>query len=293
MKNLFFTLFLFPLSLNAQLLWKIEGNGLSKPSYLFGTHHLIPVNFLETVPGVFQAFNETETVIGEILMYSIEASEQIMQSAMLPQGVTMENLLTAKDWALVDFELQQTMRMGLRELGLMRPAMINILYTGELYKRTAKIAEDIQLDSYFQMLALQADKKIIGLETVEQQLEVLFGNSLQHEAEVLVKSVRMRDEVIAGIQEMNALYKAGKIEELIKMAQNQDSPLAMTEEELVRINDNRNHEWMRNLPDLIRTSPSFIAVGALHLGGENGLINLLRKQGFRVTAVKEETGRRR
>jgi hypothetical protein len=275
-------------------LWKIEGNDLPKPSYLFGTHHLIPVNFLEQVPGVFQAFNESETIVGEIAIYGIEASEKMMQAAMLSQGITMDSLLTADDWALVDMELKATMRMGLRELGLMHPAMINMLYIMELYKKTAEFAEDIQLDTYFQMLAMQLDKNVVGLETIEQQIELLFGNKdLQREADLLVKTVRMRDEVVEKIKKLNRLYKAGKIEELVEMAKNQDTPLAMTDEELVKMNDNRNRAWMEILPDLMQNSPSFIAVGALHLGGENGLINLLRQQGFTVTAVQEAETRRR
>ena len=289
----FFLLLFLPLSLNAQLLWRIEGNNLSAPSYLFGTHHLIPVDFLESHPQVLRAFTRTQTVIGEIAMYRIEASEQIMRASMLPQGVTMENLLTEEDWLLVDLELRSTIQMGLRELGMMRPMAINMLYTVALYSQTAEIAGEVQLDSYFQMLALQADKRIIGLETVEQQMEVLFGSSLEREAEMLVKTVRLRNETVAGIKELNRLYKAGKLDELMKMAQNQDSPTAMTAEEFARLNCNRNHAWMEILPDLMRESPSFIAVGALHLPGENGLINLLRRQGFRVSEVRNDAERRR
>ena len=261
---------------------------------MFGTHHLIPVSFLEQIPSVWRAFGETETVIGEIVIYGIEASDKMMRASMLPLGITMDSLLTVDDWMLVDTELRATMRIGLRELGLMHPAMINMLYTVELYRKTTEIAEDIQLDTYFQMLAMQMDKNIVGLETIEQQIELLFGGKdLQHEANLLAKTVRMRDEVVEKIKKLNRLYKTGKIEELVEMAKNQDHPLAMSVEEFAQINDNRNRAWMEVLPDLMRASPSFVAVGALHLGGENGLINLLRQQDFTVTAVTEEVPRRR
>lgn len=283
----------FPLSLNAQLLWRIDGNGLAQASYLFGTHHLIPAEFLENVPGVFQAFRATETVIGEMVLYNIEASEKIMQASRLPVGITMESLLSADDWAIVDLELQRTLRMGLRELALLRPNMINTLYTIELFGQFTDAAGDIKLDSYFQILAIQENKRILGLETVEQQLEALFGSSLQREAEMLVKTVQMREEVIAGIKELNRLYKAGEIEKLYQFSQNSNSPTAFTAEEAARLNSDRNQRWAQILPDLMRESPSFIAVGALHLGGEQGLINLLRQQGFRVSPVGEETPRRR
>ena len=65
----------------AQLLWKISGNGLKHPSYLFGTHHLITIQFLDSVPGLFKAFNECETVVGEMVLNNIDVSAKIQQAA--------------------------------------------------------------------------------------------------------------------------------------------------------------------------------------------------------------------
>ena len=281
-------LLLLPLSLHAQLLWKVSGKDLPKPSYVFGTHHLIPISFLDSVPGLFSAFNNCDAIIGEMVLNNIDASPQIMQAAMLPQGLTMDSLLNADDYAFVDAELKSVLKFGLKELGLMNPAMIRTMYELELYKQTTGFSEDTQSDAYFQTLAARMDKKVIGLEDMEKQIAVLFGNKdLQREAELLLETVRAKDRTLEDISQMNSLYKTGKIDELVNLAQQQDDPLAMTDEEYAKLVDDRNFEWLEALPDYMAESPSFIAVGALHLGGKNGLIKQLKKKGYKVTEVKE------
>lgn len=283
-----FIFFLFiSFSLQAQLLWKITGKNLSKPSYLFGTHHLIPISFLDSVPGLFKAFNDCDAVVGEMVLNNIDASAKMLQAAMLPQGLTMDSLLNEEDYALVDTELRSAMKFGLKELGLMNPSMIRTMYELEIYKNVTGFSEELQSDSYFQLVAAQKNKKVIGLEDVDKQLELLFGNKdLKREAQLLVETIRAKNDVTNDINTLNGLYKSGEIEELIKLAKAQDDPLAMTDEEYAKMVDNRNLDWIEILPDYMTESACFIAVGALHLGGENGLVNQLRKQGFKVIEVK-------
>lgn len=281
-----FLFFSFPL--HSQLLWKISGKNLSEPSYLFGTHHLIPISFLDSVPGLFKAFNNCDAVVGEMILNNIDASSQIMQAAMLPQGLTMDSLLNKDDYALVDAELKSIFKFGLKELGLMNPSMIKTMYELELYKQLTGFSEDVQSDSYFQALAAQMDKRLIGLEDIEKQIDVLFGNKdLQREAELLVETVRAKNKTLEDINTMNSLYRSGKIDELVNLAKLQDDPLAMTDEEYARLVDNRNFDWLEILPGYMTTASCFIAVGALHLGGEHGLIKQLKKQGYKVRVISD------
>lgn len=271
----------------AQLLWKISGKGLSQPSYLFGTHHLIPTNFLDSVPGLFKAFNQCDAVIGEMVMNNIDASDKIAKASMLPQGTTMDSLLNEQDYALVDTELKAMFKIGLKELGLMKPSVIRTMYEMELYRRGINMTEEIQSDSYFQLVAEQKDMKVIGLEDVDTQIALLFGSKdLEREAQLLVETVRQKEKGLKEIETLNTLYKAGKLEELIELAKEQGDPLAMTDAEYDQLVDNRNLDWMELLPGYIQSQPCFIAVGAMHLGGEKGLIRLLKKEGYKVKAVK-------
>ena len=201
----------------SQLLWQVSGHGLTRPSYLFGTHHLIPVSFLDSVPGLL---------------------------------------------------------IGLKELALMKPAAIRTMYETELYRQHTGFDDDTQSDSYFQQIAARQGKQVIGLESVDMQIALLFGNDDQkQEALSLVETVSHREEGLQEIETLNALYKAGEIDRLVKMAQEQGDPLAMPPEEY-----DRNQAWAEQLPDLMQARPCFIAVEAMHLGGEKGLVQLLLRK---------------
>ena len=279
---------LFSLSIQAQLLWKISGKDLTKPSYLFGTHHLIPISFLDSVPGLFKAFGNCETVVGEMILNNIDANAQIMQAAMLPQGITMDSLLKKDDYTLVDAELKAVLKFGLKELGLMNPSIIRTMYELEVYKHATGHSEDVQSDSYFQLVAGHKNMKIIGLEGIEEQINLLFGNKdLKREAQLLVETIRHKTEIVIQINTLNNAYRAGKIEKLVDLAKKQDDKPSMTDEEYTAMIDNRNFNWLKLLPCYMKESSCFIAVGALHLGGENGLVKQLRKKGYKVRRVKK------
>ena len=274
-------------SLSAQLLWKIDKKGLSKPSYLLGTHHLVPVSFLDSIPGLYKAFNSCEVVIGEMMMNNIDDASQLQKAALISGNVAMTELFSEENYILVDDELRATLGMGLKEMFMLNPTFIRTMYELEIYNKKFGISDESQLDTYFQQVGELQGKKVVGLENIDTQIQVLLGGKdLKREAQLLVESVRNKDQIVADFQELNQLYKKGKIEALVTLAQKREDFTDMTDEEYAVMVDNRNFAWIKILPDYINQSPCFIAVGALHLGGENGLINLLKKEGYKVTAVK-------
>lgn len=288
-KVLFLFLIIIPcvFSLQAQLLWKISKKDISKPSYLFGTHHLIPIQFLDSVPGIFRAFNDCEVVIGEMVMNNIDGTSKIQRAALLPKDTTVADLMSIENYELVDSELRAALGMGLKEMSMLNPSFIRTMYELDIYNKTTGFSDDVQSDSYFQMVGEQKGKKVVGLEDIDKQIEVLLGNKdLKREAQLLVETVRNKDKIVEDLITLNKLYRAGDIEALVQLAKKQEEFTDMTDDEYAVMVDNRNFAWIKILPDYINQSPSFIAVGALHLGGENGLINLLRKEGYKVTAVK-------
>jgi uncharacterized protein len=272
---------------HAQLLWKVSGNGLKHTSYLFGTHHLIPIQFLDSVPGLYKAFNASDVVVGEIVMSNVEATAKIQQAAIMPNHKTMKELLSEENYKVVDTELKSVLKFGLKELSMMNPSLILTLYEMELYKKRIGLIDDKQSDSYFQLVAEEKGKKVVGLETVEQQIEVLFGNgSLKRQAEVLVKTIQHKDSIMTEMSHLNKLYKAGKLDELVSLSKGKGNVTDMTYEEYAKLVDNRNANWLTKLPDLMKESSCFVAVGALHLAGKNGLIKQLEKAGYKVKAVE-------
>lgn len=286
-KVAFLFVFLISISfLQAQLLWKITGNGLKKPSYLFGTHHLIPIDFLDSVPGLFRAFNSCENVVGEMVMNNVDAMGRIQQAAMMPKHIKMKDLFNESEYELVDAELKSTLRFGLKELAMMNPALIVTMYETELYKKQFGFTDNSQTDSYFQLVAAEKGMKVVGLESIDQQIAILFGNtSFQRQADILVETVMNKDSIMQDMKQLNDLYKAGKTDELARLAQKREKVTDMTDAEYARLVDDRNAEWLTRLPALMNEAPNFIAVGALHLGGEKGLVKLLQKAGYKVKEV--------
>ena len=287
MKNKTVLLLIFLLCISgiqAQLLWKISGKGLKHPSYLFGTHHLIPIQFLDSVPGLFKAFNECETVVGEMVINNIDATAKIQQAAIMPNHRQIKELLNENEYKLVDKELKSVLKFGLKELSIMNPTLILTMYEMEIYKKLTGFTDDNQSDSYFQLVAEEKDMKVVGLETIDQQIAVLFGNgSLERQANVLVETVKKKDTMLKEMIQLNKLYKAGKLDELIALSKGNGNITDMTDDEYANLVDNRNANWLTKLPELMKNNSCFIAVGAMHLGGKNGLIKLLEKKGYKVS----------
>ena len=281
------TLLLSLSTLQAQLLWKVTGNGLKHPSYLFGTHRLIPIQFLDSVPGLFKAFNECNVVVGELALNNIDVASRIQKAAIMPDHTKIKDLLNDDEYKLVDSELKSVLRLGLKNLSIMNPSVIRTMYELEIYKRLTGYTDNKQSDSYFQLVAEEKGKKVVGLETVDQQIEILYGNgSLERQANILVETIQHKDKILKEMIQLAKLYKAGKLDELVELSKGQNNVSNMTEQEYSKLVDNRNMEWLKKLPVNMKESSSFIVTDALHLGGKNGLVKQLQKAGFKVKAVE-------
>jgi len=278
---------LFCLSaIQAQLLWKVTGNGLKYPSYLFGTQQLIPIQFLDSVPGLFAAFNESEVVIGEIVLNNIDAAAKIQQAAIMPAHIKIKDLLNEEEYKIADNELKSVLKLSLKNLSILNPSIILTMYELEIYKKLTGYSDNKQSESYFQLIAVEKGKKVVGLETVEQQIEVLYGNgTLERQADVLVETIQHKENLLNEMIQLTKLYKAGKIDDLVELSKRHNNVSDMTEQEYAKFVDNRNADWLKKLPALMKETSGFIAVGAIHLGGRNGLVKQLQKAGYKVKAV--------
>ncbi|MCE5331124.1 MAG: TraB/GumN family protein [Bacteroidales bacterium] len=283
MKRIYFSGLFIVLSLNflqAQLLWKITGNGLENPSYIFGTHPLIPVVFLDSVQGLYKAFNECDIVVGEVVINNIEANELLLKAALIPDNKTIKDYLPEEKYKLVDTELKSVLKIGLKELSKMHPALILNLYEIELFKKLTGIYDDAQSDSYFQIAATEKGKKVTGFETIEQQINrTLNQQNIQHQADILAETVVKKDSLSRELLIFNQLYKKGETDDLLLLSKRSGN---IAEEDT----DNRNTGWLKELPGLMSKKSCFIAVDILHLPGDKGLINGLKQAGYKVKPVE-------
>ena len=290
MKKNILVLFLLILSLSAiraQLLWKITGKGLKHPSYLFGTHNLISIQFLDSIPGLYKAFNESNVVVTEMALNNIDATVRIQKAAIMPKNIKIEDLLNKDEYKLVDTELKLVMKFGLKDVAIMNPSFLIKMYELEIFKKNTGFTDDNDSGSYFQLVAAEKGEKIVGLETVDQQIEALYGNgSFESRADKLVETIQHKDTILKQIISLNKLYKAGKIDEFFDLSKGENNLTEMASAEYAKLIDNRNTNWMTELPNMMEQSSCFITLDAIHLGGQNGIIKLLEKDGYKLKPVK-------
>lgn len=280
-----------PVSNNSSLLWKISGNGLDKPSYLFGTHHLVPISFLNSVPEVVTAFEVTEQTVGELNMSDMAAMQmQIMSEAMMPQGVTYESLLPPEEVQLIDSTLTDLLGMGLNQLGQLKPAMLSNLISITLYQKFyPDLKGEENVDLHFQQEAIKRSRPVVALETAEDQIEVLLNSgTLERQAELLACMVKHPELLKDQMDELQRAYYAQDVHALQALYEKElpNDPCPSTEEEKNALNKDRNEKWLAQLPAIMEENASFVAVGAMHLPGDDGLIKGLRDLGYTVQAVK-------
>ena len=267
------------LSANAQLLWKVSGNGLSSPSYIMGTHHLAPLSVKDGIAGLQKAMDETQQVYGELKMSDIQspATIQKMQKMMMIESdTTLTTLLSPEDYETANKFCKENLMMDLNMAPKIKPAFLLNNNPQE------------QLDTYFQTQATQKGKRVDGLETPDFQFNLLYnGISLQRQAQLLMCTLNNIDKEVESLKRLTDAYMKQDLETMLKINEerkgNQCDALPAEENALIY---DRNKTWVQKLAAIMKAAPTFVAVGALHLPGDKGLLNLLKKQGYTVEAVK-------
>lgn len=280
------------ISANAQLLWKVTGNGVDAPSYIMGTHHLAPFSIMDSIAGLRQAMRETQQVYGELKMSELEspATMQLMQkSMMIDSDTTLTTLFSPEDYATVNKFCKENMMMDLSMAPKLKPAyLLNNVVVMAYVKHVGKFNPQEQLDTFFQSQASKNGKKVDGLESPEFQFNLLFnGASLQRQAQLLMCTLHNIDSEVENIKKLTDAYMRQDLRTMLEISEqrkgNQCDPLPTEEDAMIF---NRNKAWAEKLPAILKAAPTFVAVGALHLPGEKGLLNLLKKQGYTVEPVK-------
>lgn len=301
MKRIFLTSVLAIVAIvgvNAQLLYKVSGKGVEKPSYIVGTYHLAPASYVDSIPGANEALASVEQVCGEVDMAEMESMagmQKLMAAMMLPDGKSLSDILSDEEMGKLNAFMNEVMGADLNnpliaaQLGKMTPAAIaNQLQLVQYMKMTPGFNPNALIDSYFQTEAKKADKPVIGFETLDFQISVLYtGSTIE----------RQKEQLICMID--NQEYNQMVMEQLTKayFSQDIDAVLAVTEEKLGTSCDStpeeeealiygRNADWVEKIPAIIGEKSTLFVVGAAHLPGERGVLELLKKAGYSVEAVK-------
>ena len=282
----------------AQILYRISGKGLEKPSYIVGTYHLAPASFADSIPGMKTAIEGTQQVCGELDMmdaFKPENAARLMQSQMLPEGTTLSSLLTAEQLERLNKLLLDVMGSNLNDeafaaqIDKMTPAALSTTLSLSSYMKKVESFNPMELiDNYFQMLALQNGKAVKGFETVDFQMGVLFGAPLEKQVNDLMCMVDHFEDTEEMVNLITTAYFSQNLT-LIDEAMEQESKIdcGTTEEDEDILINNRNRNWVELMPDMMAEQPTLFVVGAGHLCGEKGVLKLLEKAGYTIEGMKE------
>ena len=274
------------LTSNAQLVWKISGNGIKKPSYILGTHHGCPFTYCDSIPGLMKAFDKVDNIIGEINMIefaemSPERMQKMQAMMMMPADTSLLSLFSTEEAAKVNEWLGKKMGASLEMLSVMKPMTIMVtVQNKEMMEVIPEIATMTTIDKYMQTLGQRKGKTIGELETADYQMELLYGNSLEEQADALLEMIDHRDSKEL-LQQLTNAYKSQNLDTLWKVFQEQ-----MTGYEYDAIVKVRNLNWEKQMKELLPKQSTLFVVGAGHLPGESGMINLLREAGYKVKPMK-------
>lgn len=283
MKKLFFMAlgFLFGIS-SAQtneksLLWKISGNGLKHHSYLYGTIH---VTCDATLPEkVKNALDKTDQLCLELDMDDTNMQTEMMSGMMMKNGVTMQSLASKEDFEIVDAFLTKNLGFSAKMLNTLKPFMVSAM----LYPKMIS-CEMQSVEGELMKFAKEQKEETIGLETVTEQLNVFDAIPYQDQMNELVKTAKSDlDKDRNELNKMLELYKTEDVEAMYTFTQQSENVLtSQFDDELL---NSRNQNWIARISKIASEKATFFGVGAAHLGGEKGVINLLRKYGFTVEPV--------
>ena len=285
---------LFTFSTNAQLLWKVSGNGLNKPSYLFGTCHVATVKMTDSIPGFNDALTNCDAVYGEIEKGDIAGAQQAMMAAiMAPADSTLSKVIDQASLAKADSVFRATTQgmVSISQLETLKPAYVSTQLALIMIMQSFPGFNPMeQIDFAIQGKASQLGKELGGFETTEYQLNILYGKPISEQAESLVRTLaKLESAKASGIalaeaykrQDLNGVFNC-----IIKEQNDSDEPEWKKQRSIDELIYNRNAAWAKNLQELMPEKSLLVVVGAGHLPGERGLIDLLQKAGYTVEPMK-------
>lgn len=297
---LFLSIFIFQNNIIAQntaakenaLLWKIEGNDLEVPSYLYGTIHMIPAKDYFLTDAAKESFEECKQVTFEINMedmMNIGAQMSLMMGAFMNNGTTLKDLLSEEDYKTVDAHFSE-MGLPLFMLERIKPMFLSVFASGDMdmlggIGNMSDTTENaiVSYEMEFMEMAKATNKSINGLETAEYQMSMFDSIPYKAQADMLMSAIKAEKSDDDGqLDQMVEMYKNQDLQAMGEMLSSDEEGIGQYEDILL---EGRNRNWIPVMGEQMKVQPTFFAVGAGHLGGEVGVVSLLRQAGYKVTAI--------
>lgn len=273
------------------LLWAISGKDLKDTSYLYGTIHLISKEDFFLTEATQKAFDGSEQVVFEINldnMNDMMSQFGLLMKAFMADGKTLKDLLPEEEYQEVkDYFSQKGITDFLwNMMERIKPMFLTLFASTDLTGENPMASgEMVSYEMELLAKAKEQEKPIDGLETAEYQMSMFDSIPYEAQAKMLLQSIQT-DSVASGeLDQMVKLYKDQDINGMISMFAADEEGIGKYEEFLLI---NRNKNWIPVIGGMMAQQPTFFGVGAGHLAGKLGVINLLREAGYTLTPLKDK-----
>ena len=283
---------------NAQVLYKISGNGLKTESYIIGTAHIVKSSFVDSIPGAKRVLNQVQQVCGELVMKyanNTDTAMSLIQYVMLPPDSAARNIMTEAQFDTLCRVVKENYNI---DLNAPQFASLLRMYPVLSYLTITQLSEQMKqmpapgstpnngyMDFYFQEEAEKAGKTVLGLETYSFQMKLLttlYDKPLKQQYAELIEWLKnkMTD---SPVKELENAYKSLDLNKIEKMI----DQLKESEDIATRILYSRNENWADKMPSIMSEKSTLFAVGAGHLVGDKNILELLRAKGYKIKPVKK------
>jgi len=271
------------------LVWKISGNGLKNPSYLYGTIHLIPKDEYEMPESIREALDHCKRVTFEIDMKeltNLRTQFSLMTKAFMPGNKTLKDLLSAEDYAYVKQKMaEKGLAAGMMER--MKPMFLSTMMSGDEESGSSGAMTSVEMELY--KSARRRKLETAGLETTAYQMAIFDSIPYRDQAKMLVDGLRsMETDTTSGgqseLEKMLQMYREQDITSMQAMIAGEEG-MGQYENLLL---GKRNQNWIAPMSRMMQDKPTIFAVGAGHLGGPGGVVALLRQRGYSVEPAASE-----
>jgi len=262
------------------LLWKISGNDLEQPSYLFGTIHIICADDALITDAMKSAFASTKKLVLELNMQDQSEMASAAQMMLAPGGIDYKGKLSEQAYAKLDSLMKLSFGVGMQVGSMMKP----IGLMAAAYKSLVTCEETTAMEEEFLALMEGTDMTTAGLETMAFQMSIFNDIPVDEQIDWLEDMLGDSADAQDEFAKMIDAYKAQDITGLFNLFK--ESPeYAQYEDKLLT---ERNKNWIPKMSEMMNEQPTFFAVGAGHLGGDIGVIKLLKEAGYTVEAVENK-----
>ncbi|MFK7947792.1 MAG: TraB/GumN family protein [Saprospiraceae bacterium] len=258
------------------MLYQLTTKHTDKTSYLFGTMHLQNEAAFTYKEQILAKINECEAFATEFKLDEAD-EEKTTRYMNLPPGIFLETLLSKKKFAQIDAFLKSNLRIPLMAFNQSKPLVITNLITTSIFQQDMELALDIYLYQYAKMQG----KELLGIETFDEQLEILEKIPLELQVKSLKDLIKNFDQHRLEMNEISQLYAEGKTKELYKLAKKSAKGFRRI------MLYNRNTIMSERIAKLITEKSICVAIGAGHLEGKRGVIKGLKAFGVEVKKIED------